>query len=298
VLTGTWFVVPTPFDEHGALDLASQHRLVEAAVSWGVDGLTVMGVMSEFAALSSDERSAALDAIFEAVAGRVPIAVGCSSASAGVTTALARDAAERGAVAAMVSAPPLLRNLDLLAPFYARVAEDVELPLVVQDEPAATGVTLPVSVLVACLDAASARTVKLEDPPTPPKIRALLEVAPGIDVFGGLGGVSALGELRAGACGTMTGFAFPEILREVRLAHDAGDRRRSAAVFDRYLPLIQFEAQAGIGLAIRKEILRRRGAIAASATRSSVLDPAMAAELDDVLARVGVEPGPEPLAVA
>ncbi len=160
-------MVPTPFDEHGALDLASQRRLVEAAVSWGVDGLTVMGVMSEHAALTGDERSAALDAIFEAAAGRVPIAVGCSSASAGTSAALARDAGARGAVAAMVSAPPLLRNLDLLPPFYARVAEGGELPLVVQDEPAATGVTLPVSVLVACLDAASARTVKLEDPPDP-----------------------------------------------------------------------------------------------------------------------------------
>jgi 4-hydroxy-tetrahydrodipicolinate synthase len=296
-LTGTWFVVPTPFDEHGALDLASQRRLVDAAVSWGVDGLTVMGVMSEHAALTTEERTAALDAIFESAAGRVPIAVGCSSAGAGMSAALARDAGSRGAVAAMVSAPTLVRNLDLLPPFYARVADQGGLPLVVQDEPAATGVTVPVSVLVACLDAASARTVKLEDPPTPPKIRALLEVAPGIDVFGGLGGVSALGEVRAGACGTMTGFAFPEILREVRVAHEAGDRERSAAVFDRYLPLIQFEAQAGIGLAIRKEVLRRREAIAWSATRSAALDPATAAELDDVLSRVGVDPGMDPLVV-
>jgi 4-hydroxy-tetrahydrodipicolinate synthase len=199
----------------------------------------------------------------------------------------------------MVAAPPLTRNVDALSEFYRGVAAVAGLPLVIQDEPAATGVVMPVSVLCGCIEAAGARVVKLEDPPTPPKIAALLATDQGLQVFGGLGGAFALSELRAGACGTMTGFAFPEILAAVRARHGAKDAAGAAAVFDRFLPLIQFEAQQGVGLAIRKELLRRRGAIACAATRGPTrrLGDAMMAELEDVLARVGVGPAIERMEV-
>ena len=65
-MRGTWYIVPTPFDGDGGLDLASLGRLVEAAIAWGVDGLTVMGVMAEPGALTPDERAAALRAVFDA----------------------------------------------------------------------------------------------------------------------------------------------------------------------------------------------------------------------------------------
>lgn len=296
-LRGTWFVVPTPFREDGSLDLESQRRLVDAAVAWGVDGLTAMGVMSEAPALSPEERTAALEAIIAAAAGRVPVAVGCSAATATLVVEGARRARDLGAVAAMVAAPPLFRDLDALPRFFAEAAEG-GLPLVVQDEPAATGVRIPVSVLLRCLEASGARTVKLEDPPTPPKIARLLEADPDLCVFGGLGGVAALSELRRGACGTMTGFAYPEILRAVRLATEGGDLAAAAEIFDRYLPLIQFEGQPLVGLAVRKEVLRRRGVIESATTRGPALDPVTAEELDEVLARVGLVPGPDPLALS
>ena len=112
-----------------------------------------------------------------------------------------------------------------------------------QDEPAASGVNLPVSVLLAALDACNSTVVKLEDPPTPPKIARLLAARPDLTVFGGLGGVSAHSEMLRGAAGTMTGFAFPEILRAIRLAFEADDRAAAAAIFDRFLPYIAFEGQ-------------------------------------------------------
>jgi 4-hydroxy-tetrahydrodipicolinate synthase len=156
-----------------------------------------------------------------------------------------------------------------------------------------------VDVLLQCVDAAAAVGVKLEDPPTPPKIARLLELRPGIAVFGGLGGAFALSELRRGARGTMTGFAFPEILAAVRGALDAGASSRAAKIFDRYLPLIAFEAQPGVGLAVRKDLLRRRGVIETALIRTgAALDPVTSAELDDVLDRVGIVPSPERLEVS
>jgi 4-hydroxy-tetrahydrodipicolinate synthase len=293
-LRGTWYIVPTPFAADGGLDLASLGRLVDAAVAWGVDGLTVMGVMAEPGALSADERAASLRTVFDAAAGRLPIAVGCSAAAITTTLELVSQARGLGACAAMVAAPPLLRNVDQLPDYFKRAAEG-GLPLVIQDEPNATGVLIPVSILLAAATSSGSRTMKIEDPPTPAKIARLLGAAPDLDVFGGLGGVSALGELRRGACGTMTGFAYPEILRGVRKLVEAGSLRDAGLMFDRYLPLIQFEAQQFVGLAIRKEVLRRRGIFTTQRTRGPVptLDATTLEELDDLFERLRMVPAPE-----
>ena len=298
-LRGTWYIVPTPFGADGELDVPSLGRLAEAAIAWGVDGLTVMGVMAEPGALSPFERNASLQAIFDAVAGRLPIAVGCSGAALATTLELVGQARELGACAAMVAAPPLLRNVDQL-PAYMKGAAADGLPLIIQDEPNATGVLLPVSILLAAAVASGSRTMKIEDPPTPPKIARLLAADPELDLFGGLGGVSALGELRRGACGTMTGFAYPEILRGIRERLEAGDSRGAALLFDRYLPLIQFEAQQVVGLAIRKEVLRRRGVFSTHRTRGLApgLDATTLEELDELFDRLGIAPAAEPFTPA
>ena len=296
-MRGTWYIVPTPFDTTGELDLASLGRLVEAALGWGVDGLTVMGVMAEPGALSSAERAASLRSVFDTAAGRLPIAVGCSGGALATTLELIAQAHALGACAAMVTAPPLFRNIDQL-PEYYRQAAAAGLPLVIQDEPNATGVVIPVSILLAAAAASGNRTMKIEDPPTPPKIGRLLAGNAELDIFGGLGGVSALGELRRGACGTMTGFAYPETLRAVRERLEAGGIRGAGLLFDRYLPLIQFEGQQVIGLGIRKEVLRRRGIFATHRTRSlsPILDATTLEELDELFDRLGIVPGPDAFA--
>ncbi|MGZ8502244.1 MAG: dihydrodipicolinate synthase family protein, partial [Candidatus Limnocylindrales bacterium] len=148
-LRGTWYILPTPFDAGARLDTASLARLIEAAATWGVDGLTAMGVMAEPASLAADEREAALQTIFEASAGLLPVAVGCSASTVGGVVALGRRAEALGATALMVAPPVLLRNVDVLPGFYRAVAAEVHLPLIVQDEPAATGVSVPVSILLA-----------------------------------------------------------------------------------------------------------------------------------------------------
>jgi 4-hydroxy-tetrahydrodipicolinate synthase len=135
-----------------------------------------------------------------------------------------------------------------------------------------------------------ARTIKLEDPPTPFKTSRILEQAAGTDVriFGGLGGVFLLEELMAGATGAMTGFAFPEILVQIVKLFRAGRVDDAADVFYRTVPLMRFEFQEGIGMAIRKEVLHRRGALASPATRApaSQLDRSTREALDRVMAWV------------
>ncbi len=298
-LRGTWYISPTPFTEAGAVDTDSMANVVTTAATWGVDGVTILGVMGEVADLTAVERAAVLAAASQAAAGVVPFAVGCSAPSAAVVADNIAHAVAVGAAAVMVSAPALLKDTDQIAAFYRAATAGCSVPVIVQDEPAATGVTMPVSALIAALDAAGSTVVKLEDPPTPPKISRLLAQRPGLTVFGGLGGVSAYSEMLRGAAGTMTGFAYPEILRAIRLAFEAGDRAAAARINDRFLPYLVFEGQQRVGLGIRKEVLRRRGVIAGG--RSRALNPypdaATIAELDDVLARVGLVPSIAPLDV-
>jgi len=295
-LRGTWFVLPTAFADDGRLDLDGQASLVRAAISWGVDGVTALGVMGEAPALTDEERTAVARMVVRASGGAVPVAIGCSGPAWQVVGARVRQAAELGADAVMVSAPPLARDVDAVPRLFERLGAASALPVIVQDEPAATGTLLPVSVLVRCVDACSAAAVKLEDPPTPPKLAALLAARPGLRVFGGLGGVSALGELRRGACGTMTGFSYPEVLAAIRTRVEGGDLRGAARVFDSYLPLIVFEGQPVVGLGIRKEILRRRGALPTGITRGApVPDADTLSELDEILERLGLDPSPQRL---
>lgn len=109
-----------------------------------------------------------------------------------------------------------------------------------------------------------------------------------VGIFGGLGGVFLLEELLAGATGAMTGFAYPEILVRVVRLFRSGDVDGAAEVFYRAVPLMRFEFQEGIGMAIRKELLHRRGALASPATRPPAvqLDTPTRESLDRVLAWV------------
>jgi 4-hydroxy-tetrahydrodipicolinate synthase len=298
-LRGTWYISPTPFTDDDAVDRESLTRLVGAAKSWGADGITILGVMGEAADLTAAEREVVLSTVADAARGQIPFAVGCSAPSAAVVARNAQRAVEAGATAVMISAPALLKDTDAIGAFYQAAAGSVGVPVIVQDEPAATGVTMPVSALLAALDACGADTVKLEDPPTPPKISKLLEKRPGLTVFGGLGGVSAYNELRRGAAGTMTGFAYPEILRAIRLAAEEGDWKRAAELNDRFLPYIVFEGQLRVGLSIRKEVLRRRGVLTTARTRAlqPLPDANTLQDLDDVLGRVGLVPSPKAIAL-
>jgi 4-hydroxy-tetrahydrodipicolinate synthase len=189
----------------------------------------------------------------------------------------------------MISPPRMPKiNSDAVAKHFAEVASAVDLPIIVQDYPPISGYAMePALVARIARDVPAARTIKLEDPPTPFKTSRILEQTKDLDVriFGGLGGVFLLEELMAGAAGAMTGFAFPGILVEVVALFRAGRTDDAADLFYRKVPLMRFEFQEGIGMAIRKEVLRRRGAIAHAGIRApgGRLDDQTMLALDRVL---------------
>ncbi|HJP90156.1 MAG TPA: dihydrodipicolinate synthase family protein [Candidatus Limnocylindrales bacterium] len=289
-LRGVWNIVPTPFAHDGSLDEASIGTLVDFVIGTGVDGMTVLGVMGEVGRLSDDERRRVLELAISAAAGRIPVCAGVSHAATDRAVAFAREAQELGAHSVMLAPPALAKpNDEAVRAHYAAVAGAIAIPVVVQDHPASSSVWMSTSVIgsIACASPLC-RVVKLEEEPSPPKIRRLLRESPDLVVLGGLGAMLLIEELRAGASGTMTGFGYPDILVDIVRRWFAGDVDGARAAFYRAAPLIRFENQAGLNLTIRKEIYRRRGAIASARVRApgSQLDAGTIADLEDLLAHL------------
>ena len=291
---GIFHILATPFREDGALDTTGYPRLIESVLSTGVNGLTILGIAGEAHRLTDEERRRVVETVVKETRGRVPVAVGVSASGTHLATAFARMARDHGADALMVAPPTGLKNLDAVAEHYRIVAAATGLPIVLQDEPVTTQVNMPAPFIAqVCAEIAQIQAVKLEEPPTLPKITRLRALfGDRVAIFGGLGGVYFFEELSRGADGAMTGFPYPEALRAIREHFVAGRRDEARALFYRWLPLIRYESQPGAtpgtAVGIRKEILRRRGWIASALVRppAPALDAATQTELDELLAAV------------
>ncbi|MBA3296463.1 MAG: dihydrodipicolinate synthase family protein [Acidobacteria bacterium] len=288
-LEGVYSVLPTPFTAAGALDEESLRKVIDLFIKAGVNGVTALGVTGEVARLDDAERRRVLDVVVEEVNGRIGVVAGTTAEGTRTCIAYSRDARERGATAVMVSPPRMPKlNSEAVVRHFNALADAVDIEIVVQDYPPISGFAMEPSLLARIArEIPRARTIKLEDPPTPFKTSRILEACGGtqVRIFGGLGGVFLLEELLAGATGAMTGFAFPEILVKIVALFRAGNVAEAADVFYRAVPLMRFEFQEGIGMAIRKEVLHRRGALASPTTRppAASLDAPTRAALDRVM---------------
>jgi len=282
-------ILATPFHDDESLDLASLERLIAFVASTGVNAVTLLGVLGESNRLTGEERATLVKTAVKACAG-LPLIVGCSHTGTAATIALARQAESLGAAAVMIapSRQPI-PNDELVLDYYSRIAAATPIPIVLQDHPASTEVHMRAPlILKIAQQIPSIACIKAEAVPSPQKIAALQaglkEIRP-IPVLTGLGGLYGFFDLERGSQGFNTGFAFPEVLLAIMQKVHAGDFDAAWAVYRRFLPLIVFEQQPG--LAIRKEILRRRGLIACNRVRhpGANIDASTADQLQRLLDR-------------
>ena len=290
-LEGVYSVLPTPFTAAGDLDLESLKRVVDLFIGAGVNGLTALGVTSEVARMNDGERVQVLaDRGAARSNGRVRVVAGATADGVRTCIDYTRFARDTGADAVMISPPrsPKL-NSDSVVRHFAAVAAAVDIPIVIQDYPPISGFAMEPALLVRIAREVAAA----QDHQARRSAHAVQDLAHsrggagnGLGIFGGLGGVFLLEELMAGATGAMTGFAYPEILVKIVKLFHTGDLDAAADAFYPFVPLMRFEFQEGLGMAIRKEVLRRRGVIACADIRppGAKLDAATVAALDRVLA--------------
>jgi len=288
-LEGVYSVLPTPFGADGDVDEASLRRVIDLFINAGVNGVTALGVTGEVARLDDNERRRVLEVVVEHARGRIGVVAGTTAEGTRTCIGYSRHAREIGATAVMVSPPRMPKlNSEAVVRHFTALADAVDIEIVVQDYPPISGFTMEPALLARIArEIPRARTIKLEDPPTPFKTARIIDAAGDtpVRIFGGLGGVFLLEELLAGATGAMTGFAFPEILVQIVKLFRDGRVEEAAETFYRTVPLMRFEFQEGIGMAIRKEVLHRRGALASPTTRApaAVLDQTTRDALDRVM---------------
>lgn len=270
--------------------------LIEFYLEKGVSGMTILGMMGEAHKLSADESLALLSHVLRRVAGRVPVVVGVSNPELDALAELAAAAMAAGAGGVMVAPDAGLDGDDQVHDYFDRVCTALgdATPLVYQDYPYVTRTEISVdgfNHLVA--DYPQLVVLKHEDWPGLNKLSAVRASAAQtglrrVAVLVGNGGLYLPQEMDRGADGAMTGFAYPEMLVGVVDLYRRDRADDAEDLFDAYLPLVRYEQQPNFGLAVRKEILKRRGAIRCARVRDP--GPHMTdidhRELDRLLSRI------------
>ena len=270
---GVFVISATPFADDGALDLESLDRATDFYFDAGADGVTILGMMGEAPKLTLDEsRKVAARAIVRA--GKKPVIVGCSAPGLAAIGELGKSSMDMGAAGIMVAPPGTLKTDSQIVEYYHDVARTLGsgVPIVVQDFPLATNVQIAPEVIGRIADEIpDVVMLKHEDWPGLSKITAIRKAeARGqrrLSILCGNGGVFLPEEMARGADGAMTGFGYPEMMVAVTTLVAQGDLDQAQDIFDAYLPLIRYEQQPGVGLAVRKHVLAKRGVIASPLIR-------------------------------
>ncbi|MCO4252688.1 dihydrodipicolinate synthase family protein [Pseudarthrobacter raffinosi] len=288
---GLWGVLATPFSGTDfAVDTDSLRREVQLYTALPATGMVVLGVFGEGASLDAQEQALIVRTVAEEGKG-APLVVGLSARSTAVALGQARTAVKAaGSNLAALMVQANSSDPEVLAAHLTAVHRATGAGIVLQDYPVASGVNISAAQILEVLaQCPFIVAIKSEAPPTASAI-ARLTGATSVPVYGGLGGVGLLDELAAGAAGAMTGFSHPEGLQAALSAWADGGFRAAREAFAPWLPLVNFEAQPGVGLALRKEVLRRRGIIAESIVRPPApkLPPALADLIDAHLEAVRV----------
>ncbi|MCW8085952.1 dihydrodipicolinate synthase family protein [Sabulicella glaciei] len=292
---GVFVIAPTPFHPDGRLDDASADRMTDFFLESGCDGLTVLGVMGEAPKLDGAE-ALGFAARIARRAGKAPVVVGVSAPGFAAMRALARGAMDAGAAGVMIAPPSHLRNDEAVLAYFRQAVEAIgeDVPWVLQDYPQLFQVQMPPALIRRIVsECPSCVMLKHEDWPGLEKISALRgfqkegTLRP-LSILCGNGGVFLDFEMERGADGAMTGYAFPDMLVDLVRLSAKGDREAAHDLFDAHLPMIRYELQPGVGLAVRKYVLMRRGVLASDAQRrpASALSAAARAEVEYLLGRL------------
>ncbi|HEX5286917.1 MAG TPA: dihydrodipicolinate synthase family protein [Polaromonas sp.] len=269
---GVFPVVPTAFTESGALDLASQKRCVDFMIDAGSNGLCILANFSEQFLLSDDEREVLTQTILEHVDGRVPVIVTTTHFGTQVCAQRSRRAQDMGA--AMVMVMPPYHGATFRVPeekiyeFYAGLSDAIDIPIMIQDAPASGTVLSAAFLARMAKEIRQVSYFKIETAGAASKLRELIRLG-GDAIEGpwdGEEGITLMPDLDAGATGAMTGGAYPDGIRLIVDAYAAGRRDEATAVYQQWLPLINYENRQG-GILTAKALMKEGGVIACEAPR-------------------------------
>lgn len=285
-------ILCTPFDDDDGIDAASMRAQIDWVLAEGASGVATLALASEGYKLTDRERDAVTEIVVEHVAGRVPVVVSADGAGTAVAVDRARRAAAIGADALMVLPPYLVKpSQRALLDYYVRIADAVEIPIMIQDAPQLTGVSMGPA-LWNEIDRQTANTVfiKAEGTPQGETISATLAQSDGrLQVFCGWGGLGILDALERGATGSMPAANFTGVFAGIHAAWRSGDRQRATDLLEATLPFSVWAMQSlDHSVTTAKRELMRRAIFASDRLRqpAAPLDSIAEAQLERWIAAV------------
>jgi len=289
LLEGVYPIANTPFLDNGAVDFNSQEKLIDFLLAEGAHGLGLFGNASEGYTLSSEERIALMKQIAKRVNGRVPLVASSGHTGTDAAVALSKEMEDLGADCLMVLPPYFLKtDGDGLMHYFDAISKAVKIPIMVQDAPLMTTVAMPAPLLARMArEIENVRYVKVEAPPTAPKISALKKLAgDSLTLFGGLNCQFFIEEHLRGARGQMPGSDRTRDLVKIWNLLESGSIDDAWQLFIRNLPLLRFQLQPGLGVSAQKHSLLHAGIIASARVRhpTASLEPESVAELNHLRA--------------
>src|SRR5579864_7496022 len=272
VYRGVFPVAPTIFDDQGRLDLEGQKRAIDFMIDAGSDGICILANFSEQFALTDDERTAVQKTVLDHVAGRVPVIVTTTHFSTHICAERSRAAQDAGAAMVMIMPPYHGATIRVsesgIREFYSRVSDAIDIPIMIQDAPVAgTPLSAPFLAQLA-KDVKNVSYFKIETAQAASKLRELIELGGNaiIGPWDGEEAITLIPDFDAGATGAMTGGGYPDGIRKIVDAYAGGDTEQAAALYQQWLPLINYENRQ-CGLAACKVLMKEGGVIASDAVR-------------------------------
>lgn len=279
-LRGCIPILVTPFADDGSLDLQSLEREIDWVLSEGASGVACVAIASEGYKLTETERDAVIATTVRRVDGRAPVVASADGPGEEPAIDRAHRAAALGADALMVLPSYFVKpGLDALVSYYARIAEASGVPIMLQDAPQLTGVSMSPALWARMAETISGfRYVKAEGTPQGPTISETVRLCgEQVAVFCGWGGLSLLDGLERGAVGNMPAPNFTRFFADVQRLWEAGDREQAERLFERGVPFAMWTMQTiDHSVTAAKVELHRRGIIASPRLRQPAL------KLDDI----------------
>ena len=270
-LTNVCPVVNVPFCENGDIDLEGFHKVIEYTLDQGVKSLALFAFNSEPHKMTLKEKCGLIPEFIRAVGNRAFALVGLIDNAMSGCMELARLAEQSGANGLILYPPSIATpGIDGLTDFFREIAAATSLPVMLQDNPRSTGVSMSADFLAALPDKIpNFRWLKVECPFPSAKIRLLTEKTQGkLLCLSGNGGIHAVDAYLCGARGLMPGVCVAGAFQNLYDMLDRGETEEARNAFEKLLPLVWYEDQSlEFYIACEKAILRREGVIACEASR-------------------------------
>lgn len=273
-MRGIYAIPPTPFNQNLDIDEGALRSCVRFCIEAGGHGIVLPVNASEFSYLSDDERKMVVEIAVKETAGRVPVVAGVAGVCTKVAVMFAKHAEAAGADA-IIAMPPYVNKASQneIYDYFNELSKSVNLPIFIQNFTPPIGTPLSAEFLIKLVrEIENVKYIKEETVYSSHVITQLINLSKELPegkfmgVMGGKAGRCLIDEYRRGVCGNMPACEVVDIQVQIWEALEAGDDKKAIEIYNKVLPLLNFEIN--YGAVLYKQVLKHRGVISHSYIRS------------------------------